>query len=445
MAELPPSWAWRTVAEIGEVGLGRQRSPNNHVGPHMRSYVRAANITWNGWNLSDVKKMNFNPADFQHFRLRVGDLLLNEGSGSAKEVGKPAIWRGEIEDCCFQNTLIRVQPTECSSEYLYFFFLWLARSGGLAPETQGVNIHHIGRAGIANCRLPVPPLAEQRRIVARIEALFARIRRARADLERIAALSCHYRRLILAREYEGAHGASAEQHSFVMLGDCVNDFTYGTAAKSSREIGGSPILRIPNVAAGCLSFDDMKFAVLPERERQKLSLRLGDILIVRSNGSPELVGRSAMVEQPAVGMAFAGYLIRARARQERVEPAYLLHMLASPSVRGTIELNARSSSGVHNINAAELASLKVPLPSLDEQRLAIRRIECSNAHALIWEADAAHALALLDRLEQSILTRAFRGELLPQQASNASAEGAAEDVCLPRIPSTPRQTGRAAA
>jgi type I restriction enzyme S subunit len=257
---------------------------------------------------------------------------------------------------------------------------------------------------------------EQRRIVARIEALFARTRRARTDLERIAALSARHRRSILAREYEGEQAGSSAQHQLVPLAECVRDFTYGTAAKCSREVDGIPVLRIPNVAAGRISLDDMKFAALPDREHRKLALEVGDILIVRSNGSPELVGRPALVEQPAAGMAFAGYLIRARPRRERVDPAYLLHMLSSPNVRGIIELNARSSSGVHNINTAELAALKVPLPSLDEQKCAVRRIEQAAAHALVWEADGARSLALLDRLEQSILARAFQGELVPPAA-----------------------------
>jgi type I restriction enzyme S subunit len=65
----------------------------------MRPYVRAANITWDGWNLSDVKRMNFDERDFKRFKLQPGDVLINEGSGSAGEVGKPAIWLISYEEC----------------------------------------------------------------------------------------------------------------------------------------------------------------------------------------------------------------------------------------------------------------------------------------------------------------------------------------------------------
>jgi type I restriction enzyme, S subunit len=94
---LPESWLCVPIQAVGKVFLGRQRSPKHHVGANMRPYIRAANITWGGWDFSDVKEMNFELDDFTRYKLRVGDVLVNEGSGSADEVGKPAIWKGEIE------------------------------------------------------------------------------------------------------------------------------------------------------------------------------------------------------------------------------------------------------------------------------------------------------------------------------------------------------------
>lgn len=185
-------WSETTIGEIAEVFLGRQRSPENHFGPHMRRYVRAANVTWNGWDFSDFKEMNFDPRDFERYRLQVGDILLNEGSGSADEVGKPAIWSGEIEDCCFQNTLLCVRPYETSSKYLYFALLHAARSRAFVKDTRGVNIFHIGKEKLAAFGITLPPLAEQHEIVQRVEALFVyadrledHYRAARALVERL--------------------------------------------------------------------------------------------------------------------------------------------------------------------------------------------------------------------------------------------------------------------
>src|SRR5438046_9616907 len=102
MNELPSDWKISRLDSISDVRLGRQRSPKNHVGDQMRSYLRASNVGWKGLRLNDVKSMNFTDAEMEIFRLAEGDLLLNEASGSPEEVGKPALWRGEIDDCAFQ-------------------------------------------------------------------------------------------------------------------------------------------------------------------------------------------------------------------------------------------------------------------------------------------------------------------------------------------------------
>lgn len=203
MWSTPASWYWRHVEQVGDVSLGRQRSPKNHQGPHMRPYIRAANITWAGLDLTDVKTMNFDADDFSRFALCDGDVLLNEGSGSAKEVGKPAIWRGEIKDCCFQNTVLRVQPRECSSEFLYWYFMHCAISGQFAKTTQGINIFHIGKAGLANFPIPYPPPNEQSAIVRCIESSFAWLDKLTAEHARAAHLLPKFEQALLAKAFQG--------------------------------------------------------------------------------------------------------------------------------------------------------------------------------------------------------------------------------------------------
>ena len=135
--------------EIAEVRLGRQRSPKNHKGTHMRPYVRAANVGWFDWKLDDVKQMNFTDSEMDSYRLRPGDLLLGEASGSAKEVGKPALWNAEIADCAFQNTLIRVRPSYAvDPRYLLHYFGFQASSGAFARNSRGVGIFHLGRKAL---------------------------------------------------------------------------------------------------------------------------------------------------------------------------------------------------------------------------------------------------------------------------------------------------------
>lgn len=157
------------LRDIADVRLGRQRSPKNHSGSQMRPYLRAANVGWDGLKLDDVKKMNFTDRELDSYRLRPKDIVLSEASGSPGEVGKPAIWNGEIEDCCFQNTLIRVRPTAVHPEYLFNFLRCAALRGDFRSGARGVGIHHLGAAKLSRWPIPLPSKEDQLRIAEVIE------------------------------------------------------------------------------------------------------------------------------------------------------------------------------------------------------------------------------------------------------------------------------------
>jgi type I restriction enzyme, S subunit len=110
LSELPAGWVWARVSDVGDVKLGRQRSPEHHDGPHMRPYLRVANVYENRIDLSDVLRMNFSPEEFETYELRYGDILLNEGQ-SLEWVGRPAMYRDELPGACFQNTLVRFRSS----------------------------------------------------------------------------------------------------------------------------------------------------------------------------------------------------------------------------------------------------------------------------------------------------------------------------------------------
>ena len=134
-------WEKVSLAEIAEVHLGRQRSLRRAVGPNMRPYMRAANITWKGISLHDVKEMDFTPEEFETYALRRGDLLLSEASGSASEVGKPAVWNDEVPNCCFQNTLIRVRAPEPLVPFLHLHFYKALRLAGPLATARRAAAH----------------------------------------------------------------------------------------------------------------------------------------------------------------------------------------------------------------------------------------------------------------------------------------------------------------
>jgi type I restriction enzyme, S subunit len=224
---------------------------------------------------------------------------------------------------------------------------------------------------ISDYRISLPPRAEQHRIVARLNRLLERTRRAREELSHIPLLVENYKQAILAAAFRGdltahwrtRHG-TPDHWPMGNIGAAISDIRYGTSKKCTPEAHGTAVLRIPNVTSDGIDTSDLKYTYLTPKELQKLSLQLGDLLVVRSNGSVDLVGRSVVVEDDAVGYAYAGYLIRLRPNRNIVDPDFLKWMLSCPQTRKTIEVNARSTSGVHNINSEELQALPLPLPTV---------------------------------------------------------------------------------
>ena len=183
---------------------------------------------------------------------------------------------------------------------------------------------------------------------------------------------------------------------------------YGTSTKCEYATPGVPVLRIPNVSDGVVSLDDIKFGPLTEGEIRDLALNAGDLLMIRSNGSLDIVGRSAVVTADADGMAFAGYLVRLRLSLANIKPEYIWLALNWTDVRDQIQKPIRSAVGLKNVNLTEFGALTFPLPPLAEQ------------HRIVAKVDAL--MALCDRLEAGLTaTTATRRRLLDALLAEALA------------------------
>ena len=167
------------VRETGEVQLGRQRAPKYQSGDWTKPYLRVANVFDGFFDYSDVLQMDFDKRDFETFRLREGDILLNEGQ-SRELVGRCAIYDGAIKDCCFQNTLIRYRAGESvSTEYAFAFFQHCFHSGVFAAiSSQTTSIAHLGSDRFGGLSMPVPSKPEQKKIAEE----FARNRKVETDI-----------------------------------------------------------------------------------------------------------------------------------------------------------------------------------------------------------------------------------------------------------------------
>jgi restriction endonuclease S subunit len=135
-----------------------------------------------------------------------------------------------------------------------------------------------------------------------------------------------------------------------------------------------PILRIPNVLRDELDLSDLKWVQLSEADQDKYTLRTGDILIVRTNGNPEYVGRCLVVPHLAEKMVFASYLIRLVVDPDQARPEYVVSLLNSPPIRRKLRGSVRSSAGNFNINTQGIRGVVLPVPDLAEQDRLVRQI-----------------------------------------------------------------------
>ncbi len=190
------------------------------------------------------------------------------------------------------------------------------------------------------------------------------------------------------------------------FGEIFFDLKYGTSEKSDYGIDGQPILRIPNVVNGYVSTKDLKFSKLSEKAALDLKLSIGDLLIIRSNGSVSIVGKSTVIDREMSGFGYAGYLVRARLPQEMVLPRLIKLMLDSSFVREQIEKPVRTTSGVKNVNSTELGQLKMPVMSLPEQHRIVAKVD-----QLILLCDQLKA-----RLQESQQTQLSLAEAITDQA-----------------------------
>ena len=200
------------------------------------------------------------------------------------------------------------------------------------------------------------------------------------------------------------------------LGTLIKKPRYGTSKKCTYEKTDESlkVYRIPNIQAhaGIISHDDIKYAEFNDSELTDLNLKENDLLLIRSNGSVSLVGRTAIVRKCDEKGTFAGYLIRLRLKDANcIAAKYLQYYFESHEARVYIEKTAKSTSGVNNINSEEIKRMHIPWGNNELQNEVVAEIEaklsmCDNIDKMI-----ADALVRADVMRQSILKDAFEGRL----------------------------------
>ena len=204
LPELPEGWVWATTEQLGQIQLGRQRSPKNRSKDNPVKYIRAANITERGLELKDVLDMEFSSDEQERYRLRRGDLVLSEASGSPDQVGKPAVWQDQLSLCCFQNTVIRLRPAVEMSAYLLLCFQSYYVNGVFAKVAGGVGINHLSADKFSRLHISLPPEVEQHRIVAEVDRRLSLLRETEAQVDVNLQRAERLRQSILSRAFAGS-------------------------------------------------------------------------------------------------------------------------------------------------------------------------------------------------------------------------------------------------
>lgn len=467
MAELPDSWTTAPVSSLCTKLRGVSfskgdacRSPTKGLVP----IIRANNLANDGIVFEDLIYV---PASCvgEGQRLRKNDVIVAMSSGSKAVVGKTAQllhpWEGSFGAFCGV-----LRPTQhIDNRYFGMFFRTRAYRNAISELAAGTNINNLKNEHFEAISVPLAPLQEQRRIVAKLEDLLGKVDACQKRLERIPLILKRFRQSVLAAACSGrltadwrkgrkdplpqevveqlkarrtrdsktetesrrileAYDYREEQEddslppswACVALRKLCRSFDYGSAQKSQPS-GKVPVLRMGNIQNGKLDWSDLVYSS-DKDEISKYALKPKTVLFNRTN-SPELVGKTAIYngERPAI---FAGYLIRINA-EDVLDPDYLNLCLNTPYARRFCSKVKTDGVSQSNINAQSLGKFEVPFCSIQEQREIVRRVEALFKLADQIESRYNAAKASVDRLTQSILAKAFLGELVPQDPKDEPA------------------------
>lgn len=375
-------------------------------------------------------------------RVLPGDVLMNI---VGPPLGKVAIVPSIYLEWNINQALALFRPSAAiDSKWIYYFLCSGQSVEGIINETKGsagqVNI------SLSQCRdfdFPVPPLAEQHRIVAKIDSLSSKSKRAREHLDHIPRLVDKYKQAVLAAAFRDELTKIAAPRVPLSSVVAVRTGPFGSALHRSEYVEqGVPIVNPMHIVDGHIVHSN-ETSVTSEKAGQLSEFRLieGDVVLARRG----VMGRCAVVTTEQVGFLCGTGSMIVRPDQKRLLSHYLQRYLSSPDVVDALEQGAVGTTMV-NLNQSILLKQVVPLPTMTEQLELVRRIDIAFAWIDRLAAEATGARKLIDRLDQAVLAKAFRGELVPQDPNDEPASVLLERIRAEReaAPAVRPRRGRAA-
>jgi len=456
--EFPARWAKAPIGAIASLINGRAFKPSEW-GDSGLPIIRIQNL-----NRPDAAYNYFGgPLDPRH-EVQHGELLF-AWSGTPGTSFGAHIWSGSR--AALNQHIFRVLHSEALLDRKFFKEAINNQLDELIRRAHGgAGLAHVTKDRFESIEVPVPSLAEQRRIVAKLEELFSELEAGVAALKRAQARLTRYRQSLLhaavtgelTREWRaGEKGTDDVQLGKVNAVDSIPEtWVMTTVGNLLREplCNGLSIKESPTpteVKALKLNamknngFDFMAHRCLPIAwdQVEDLAINEGDLFVSRGNGSLHLVGRSVLAQAPPFPVIFPDTMIRLRLR-DGLAP-WVNAIWPSRSIRSQIEASVKTTAGIWKISQPQIRAIKLPLPPSEEREAILAELSRRLSAVEAMESTIHASLRRAERLRQSTLERAFRGELVPQDPNDEPAEALLARIKGEVEPAAPaRRRGRPA-
>jgi type I restriction enzyme S subunit len=410
-----PQYGWTTSAKADSSGLKLLRTTD----------ISSGAIDW-----STVPVCEEEPRELNRYLLKPGDIVISR----AGSVGISYVLR-DTPRAVFASYLIRFRPLgEISSDFIGLFLQTPRYWADITEDSAGIAVPNINASKLASLKFPLPPLAEQRRIIDKVTALLASVNGIRERLVRIPVILKHLRQSVLAAACSGRltvdtgadegiegqrPGAAWRVARLEELSERITKGTTPTSHGHQYQRAGIRFVKVESLSNGRVDHARIRDYISEEahKSQERSILQEGDILFSIAG----TIGETAVVHAIDLPANTNQAVAIIRGTERYLAPSFLRLVLASSI--GQVEARKRArGGGMNNISLADLRAIEVPVPPRDEQIEIVHRVDAAFEIADAIERSVAAAGARATTLRLSILTKAFTGALVPTEAELAHQE-----------------------